>query len=85
MSWVLKRCGVEQASFDGAGTKVCVLGGVCAQRSRGLESFQKRCGGFMWAHRWPGLDGERRGGDALLCSYSQKVIPCVFVELLFLQ
>ena len=84
MSWVLKRCGVEQASFDGAGMKVCV-GGKCAQRSRGLESFQKRCGGFMRAHRWPGLDGEKRGGDALLCSYSQKVIPFVFVELLFLQ
>ena len=39
----------------------------------------------MWAHRCPGVDGEKSGGVALLFSYSQKVIPFVFVELLFLQ
>ena len=31
MSWVLKRCGVEQASFDGAGMKVEAGGDVCTE------------------------------------------------------
>lgn len=52
-------------------------------RGQGLRGLPEEMVGAVWAHRCPGLM-VKSGGDALLFSYSQKVIPFVFVELFFL-